>query len=560
MLFDEDIAFITNLIIKNILDRAQYERLQKTLKESPNRTCTDVLVEDFGISDSLIRQEIAKLYNIPEVVINEGNITLKESLLSNATCIKYRLIPVSVMGTELTVAFINPPYKNLLELLKQEAKKVIIPVVISYSNFKNLLKSSAKEEQVKIVSKINFEQFDIRKVSKDKILEAHKLGRLPSIETLLDEIIIQALNANAHDIHFETLENELRVRIDKDGVFERLVSFPKEFIEFFGNVIKTKSGLNTFERKKPQEGSYTVEIGNNEIDIRVITLPVLFGERIALRLFIKKATIKPIEDLGFLNKDLDNILYLLNKPFGLILITGPASSGKSTSLYGMVSELNRPEKNIITVEDPIEFKLDFATQVNLGTDSTSNLEILKAILKQRPNVIMISEIRDAETGNIAAEAALNGNLVLSTMLADSAIGTIPQLLHKGIPNHWLAPTLLGVINQKLVRKICNDCKEEYVPSREELQRIGIQDVNIELKFYRGKGCSNCDGTGYSGRTIIYEILIVNEEMRNQIFQDPSIKKLKEIAINGGFKNIRYNAVKKILLGDVTTSEVVRALG
>ncbi|RCK73975.1 MAG: General secretion pathway protein E [Ignavibacteriae bacterium] len=561
MLFDEDIAFVTNLITKNILDKAQYERLLKILKENQNKTCTEVLIEEFGISDNLIKKEIATYYNIPEVVLSDAHITLKENLISSVTCTKYRIIPVNVMGTELTVAFINPPYKNLLELLKQEAKKVIVPVVISHTNFKDLLKIFNKVEQAKITSKINLEQYDARKVSKDKILEAHKLGRLPSIETLLDEIIIQSINANAHDIHFETLENELRIRIDKDGVLERLVSFPKEFIEFFGNVIKTKGGLNTFERKKPQEGAYTVEFGDKEIDIRIITLPTLHGERIALRLFLKKATIKPIEDLGFLQKDLENMLYLLNKPFGLILVTGPASSGKSTTLYAMVSELNNPQKNIITVEDPVEFKLDFATQIKIDADTSLNFtETMKAILKQRPNVIMLSEIRDADTGTIAAEAALNGNLVLSTMLADSAIGAIPRLSHLGIPAHWLAPTLLGIINQKLVRKICPLCKEEYIPSSEELRRVGIQDTSIELKFYRGKGCSNCGGTGYSGRTIIYEILVVDEELKNIIYQDSSARKLKETAVSGGFKNIRYNAVKKILIGEITTSEVIRALG
>lgn len=562
MLFEEDIHFVSGLVSKNILEKLQYDRVIKVLRENQNRTCVEVLVDDLNLSDNMLKHEIASTFNVPEVILNESHITLKENILSLTTCTKYRILPVSVMGTELTVAFVNPPYKNLIELLRQETKKTIIPVVLSYSNFKDLIKYFLKvEDYTKIASKINLEQYDIRKVGKDKLLEAHKIGRLPSIETLLDEIIIQALNSNAHDIYFETLENELRIRIDKDGVLERLVSFPKEFIEFFGNVIKTKANLNTFERKKPQEGAYTIEIGEHEIDVRIVTLPTLFGERIALRLFFKKSVIKPIEDLGFLQKDLDKILFLLNKPFGIILITGAASSGKSTTLYALVNELNMPDKNIMTVEDPIEFKLDFASQIRVGSEtSVSYMEAMRAILKQRPNVIMLSEIHDAETGTIAAQSALNGNLVLSTMLADSAIGSIPRLLSLGIPSHWLAPTLLGVINQKLVRKICKACKEPYIPSEDELARIGIVNTEMQLTFYRGKGCTQCNGTGYSGRTIIYEILIVNEALKSLIYENAPLIKLKEIAVSSGFKNLRYNAIKKIILGETASSEIARILG
>lgn len=562
MLFEEDIVFVSNLVSKNIIDRIQYDKILKTLKETQNRTCAEVLIEDIGLPDNLIKNEIARYYNIPEVNLNEGNISLKESILSISTCTKYRILPVSMMGTELTVAFVNPPYKDLIEILKQETKRSITPIVISYTNFKNLIKFVFKEgESLKIRSKINLELYDVRKAGRDKLLEAHKLGRLPSVETLLEEIFIQAMNYNAHDIHFETLENELRIRIDKDGVLERLISFPKEFNEFFGNVIKTRANLNTFEKRKPQEGAYTVEIGDQEIDVRIVTLPTLFGERIALRLFFKKSAIKPIEDLGFMGKDLENILFLLNKPSGIILVTGPASSGRSTTLYALVKELNQPDKNIMTVEDPIEFKLEFASQVRVGSDSPlSYSEAMRAILKQRPNVILFSELYDAETGTVAAQAAVNGNLVISTMLSDSAIGAIPGLLSLGIPPHWLAPALIGIINQKLVRKICSECKESYTPSKDELNRLGIVNTELELTFYRGKGCANCNGTGYSGRAIIYEILIVNEAIKSLIFQNASLIKLKETAVSSGFKNLRYNAIKKIIIGDTTSSEVMRVLG
>ncbi|MDI6803361.1 MAG: GspE/PulE family protein [Bacteroidota bacterium] len=563
MLYDEDVTLAKNLFALNIIDKLKYEKFLKLLKESHTQGCAEVLVDEIGVADEIVQQSIATTFDIPEIVINEGHITLKEPLLSHSTCLKYRIIPLTLTGMELTVAFVDPPYKPLIDLLKQESKRVIIPIGITLANYRNLVKSKGvKVDEIKtLTSRFSLEQFDMKLIGRDRIIEAQRNGKLPPFDVLTEEIIIKALKNDAHDIHFEPMENELRVRTDKFGVLERLISLPREFSENFANIFKTRADLNAFEKRKPQEGGFTTNIGTQQIDVRVNFLPSVYGERIALRLFIKTTSIRHIENIGLSSRNLEKLLYLISKPSGLILITGPAGSGKSTTLYSAVNQLNVAEKNILTVEDPIEFKLDFATQVHAGVDKSFGFaDALKSILRQRPNVILIGEIRDVETGIVAAEAALNGNLVLSTMLSSNAIGTIPRLLQLGIPPFWLAPTLSGVIYQQLIRTICPDCKQSYKPSDEELNRLGICGYKSELIFYKGQGCKSCSGSGYSGLTAVHELLTVDDRLKDLIYQNAPLMKLKEAAHLNGFRTIRYSAIRKVLSGITTSSEVFRVLG
>jgi type IV pilus assembly protein PilB len=562
MIYEEDLLLAKNLLALNIIDKFKHDKLIRILKDSQTRGCVDILVEEIGIDANVVQQSIATTFDIPEVKINEGNITVKESSISTSSSTKFKVIPVALTGMELTVAFVDPPYKQLVEQLKQESKHVIIPIVISLTNYRNLIKvPKTRAEEIKtITSKYNLESFDMQIIGKEKLLEAQRAGKLPPIDVLVDEIIIRAIKEGAHDLHFEPSENSIRIRIDKDGILSRLVSFPREFAENFGNVLKTKAGLNAFEKKKPQEGGYSATFGSQSVDLRVSTVPTIFGERIGVRIFVNLGTVKPLDDIGFSDRNLRKFLYLLNKPTGLIVVSGPSGSGKSTTIYAAVNELNTPDKNIMSVEDSIEFKLDFASQVHAGVDQGPDFaNALKAILRQKPNIILVSEIRDADTGIVAAEAALAGNLVLSTMLSGDAIGTIPRLLNLGIPAHYLAPTLSGVIYQRLIRMICDNCRETYEPSKEELYRLGIMN-NKGFLFHKGKGCSVCNGTGYLGRTAIHEIVVVDDMLKDLIDMNAPVIKLREAALHGGFKSIRYSAIRSVLSGVTTSSEILRVLG
>lgn len=558
MIYEEDLLLAKNLLALNILNNVNHDKFVKILKESQTRGSVEILIDDIGIDAIVVQQSIATTFEIPEVKVTEGNITVKDGRISANSSAKYKVIPISLTGVELTVAFVDPPYKQLVELLKQESRYSIIPIVISLPNYRDLVKlpKVRTEEMKAITTKYNLSNFDMQVIGKEKLLDAQRTGKLPPMDVLVDEIIIHAIKENAHDIHFEPAENTMRVRIDKDGILKRLISFPREFMENLGSVLKTKAGLNAFEKKKPQEGGYTATFGSQTVNLRVSTVPTINGERIAVRLFVKLSTIKPLDDIGFSERNLRNFLYLINKPTGLIIVSGPAASGKSTTIYAAVNELNTPEKNIMTVEDPIEYKLDSISQVNPSIDKSLDFaNALRAILRQRPNIILVGEIRDAETGSIAAEAAITGNLVLSTILSSDAISTIPRLINLGVPAHYLAPTLSGVVYQQLIRMVCDNCRETYKPSIEELSRLGITKNN-GLLFHRGKGCNVCGGDGYIGRTTIHEILIVDDLLKDLIYLNAPILKLREAAVSSGFKSIRYSALRSVLSGCTTDRKSV----
>jgi type IV pilus assembly protein PilB len=411
-----------------------------------------------------------------------------------------------------------------------------------------------------VQSKVPIEQFDVGTFSKDKIRELFRSGKVPTAEAMVDEILLRALKEGATDLHLEPTEGELRIRLGFEGIMKRLVSLPREVSENLASVLKTKGSLNAFEKKKPQEGRFSLNIGTSQFDIRISTVPVMYGERVALRILAKGTRIANLEELGLSPENLVKVRKLLRRPNGLFLVTGPASSGKSTTIYAAVNDIQTPEKNIITVENPIESKLDYASQVATSTDkSFTYVEALRAILRQNPNIIMLGEIRDAETGIVAAEAAITGNLVLSTMLSADALGAIFRLLNMGVPPYWLASTLIGVVYQQLVRKICEACKEEYKPSEGE-QGAFLNMVAGQTKFYRGKGCDQCGKSGYKGRTALQEVLIINDQMRDLMYQKASLLQLKEAARLAGFENIFQDGIKKVTAGQTTISEFSRALG
>jgi type II secretory ATPase GspE/PulE/Tfp pilus assembly ATPase PilB-like protein len=409
-------------------------------------------------------------------------------------------------------------------------------------------------------SKVPLEQFDVSVLGKDKIREMYRSGKLPMPEALVEEIILRGVKEGANDIHFEPFDSELRIRLGREGVLTQLVALPKEIADNLTSVLKTKAAMNAFEKKKVQEGRFSATYGAHQFDIRVATLPVMTGERIALRLLQKTARVAQIQELGFSKENLDKFRSLLKRPNGLLLVTGPAGSGKTTTTFAAIRDLWSPEKNIITIENPVEYKLDFASQVQTSGDKTYTfVDALRATLRQEPNIILLGEIRDAETGIIAAEAALTGNLILSTMLSGDAVGAVSRLLNLGVSPYWLAATLIGVVYQKLVRKICDTCKQEYQPAIEEAALLSpvVQGVS---KLYRGKGCAACNNTGYIGRTAIHEIVLIDDVLHDLIYQQATILKLKEVAVAAGFENIRIDAARKVAAGITTIDEFRRALG
>jgi type II secretory ATPase GspE/PulE/Tfp pilus assembly ATPase PilB-like protein len=410
-------------------------------------------------------------------------------------------------------------------------------------------------------AKVNLEQLDVQSFSKDKIRDLFRTGGVPTSDTLLDEILLQAVRRGATDVHVEPFEKELRIRIGIGGVMKRLVTLPPEISENLVNVIKTRGKVNAFEKKKPQEGRFSGQIGGQQCDVRVSTMPILTGERLALRIQSNSARVSGIERLEFSPENLARFKAMLQKPSGLFLVAGPPVSGKSTTLYAALDALKSPEKNIITIENAIEYPLEFASQVVVSGDGGLMFsEAIKSILRQNPSVIMIGEIKDGESAVAACEAAHTGYLVLSSIQSNSAIDAIFRLRDFGVPPYNLASTLIGIVYQRLVRRICEKCREAYFPDAEELGLIGGETAKKQENFFRGTGCDACEKTGYLGRLPVQEMLTMGDVVRDLVFQGASPAKLTEALQQSGFDSLRSDTMRKMAAGLTSIAEFARTMG
>lgn len=408
--------------------------------------------------------------------------------------------------------------------------------------------------------RIPLEQLDVKVLSREKIRDLFRMGKLPSMDQIVEEILRRALEVSASDIHIEPIENELQIRFNHEGVLKRLVSLPPDMGENILSILKTRATLNQFEKKKPQEGRFSTSFNNEQFDFRLNIVPVMAGERALVRVLRKSGSVGSLDDLGFEHSTVERLKMILRSPRGLFLVSGPASSGKSLTLYTVVNRIQTPEKCIVSVEDPVEFRLPFASQIHLPPDKSFTYgEAMKALLRQNPDVIMLGEIRDVDTGVVAAEAAVSGVLVMGTILAEDAIGAIERLIHLGVPSYLVASTMIGSVYQLLVRRVCQQCKEEYVPEAGELQYLGLKPQG-EVRFVRGKGCPACGNTGYRGRIAIGELVSVTPELREMIATQASTHQLRMEAAKHGYAPVRADAVKKVQAGITSSMEVMRVLG
>jgi type IV pilus assembly protein PilB len=315
-----------------------------------------------------------------------------------------------------------------------------------------------------------------------------------------------------------------------------------------------------FERGIPQDGRITMMFADREFDVRVSTLPLLKGEKMVLRLLSKTSMMINLENLGFSESNLRQFRSLLALPNGIVLVTGPTGSGKTTSLYAGLNEIKSIGTNITTVENPVEYKLDLINQVQVMPErGLTFATTLRAILRQDPDVVLVGEIRDVETGTIATEAALTGHLVLSTLHTNDAIGAIPRMINLGIESFWVSASVIGIVAQRLVRRICGRCREEYEPTHEILEAFGLSNLPKGTTLFRGKGCEYCNGIGFKGRVAIHEVLVITEEMRDVIFGEVTTGKLRKLALANNFRDMLFDGVQKSLAGITTVDEVRRVI-
>ncbi|MBF0270799.1 MAG: type II/IV secretion system protein [Magnetococcales bacterium] len=417
-------------------------------------------------------------------------------------------------------------------------------------------------EKSKIINAIQYYYYFLenpveRLIQKEIQLLAADRDGVRSLDSFVNHLLQLAVKARASDIHIRPMDMSISVAFRVDGVMRAQFALPLTF-KRLTSTLKMKAGMDISEQRLPQDGSFSEMILNNQFDFRVSSTVCPYGENLVLRLLPAKGDFMGMRQLGVFDEDLDLMTEIFNEPFGIVLLTGPTGSGKTTTLYAAVRRLNLTEKNILTVENPIEYRIPLIrqTQINVKAGYTF-ASAIRYFLRHDPDVILVGEIRDTETAQTAVSASETGHLVLSTLHTNTALGAIPRLRSLGIPNFMLADSLVGVVSQRLVRKICPGCKEEYHPSAEELAYLRDPEITT---LWRGRGCEDCHHSGYMGRTLIYEILRSNRELAGMIGRDVDVDTMEESAIKHGYRTIFHCASRKVKLGQTTVKEVIRVLG
>ncbi len=375
---------------------------------------------------------------------------------------------------------------------------------------------------------------------------------------LVNSLLSQAIRDRASDIHIEPFEKEVVARFRIDGILYNILTIQKRFQASISSRVKIMAGLNIAEKRLPQDGGMRIKIGGKDVDIRVSIVPTAFGERIVLRLLYRESALLPLEEIGFSGDNLTRFMELISRPHGIILVTGPTGSGKTTTLYGALSKINAPDKNIITIEDPIEYQLKGIGQIQVNPKINLTFAAgLRSVLRQDPDVILVGEIRDSETAEIAIQAALTGHLVFSTLHTNDAAGAVTRLLDMKIEPFLISSSVMAILAQRLVRVLCTQCREQYRLTPVEMTELELSPGTEGPTAYRAKGCDACFRTGYLGRTAIYEQLIMDDEIRQLLMKNADAATIKALAVKKGMRTLRQDGAGKVLKGTTSVDEVVR---
>lgn len=473
---------------------------------------------------------------------------------------KYDLIPVLKIGNRLMCAMADPWNVFALDELRMKTHMTIEQAVATEGEIRKAI-----DEHYGIKGSIR----DIVEEEKRKHSVAApsgpavksqddlKVAEEPAVIKLANLIMMQAVREGASDIHIEPEEDRLRIRFRIDGRLHEVESPPKHLQSAVISRIKILANLDIAERRVPQDGRFNLKMEGREIDIRVSSMPTMYGENVVMRLLDVSGALLPLSQLGFAKEMLEKYEKLITRPYGILLVTGPTGSGKTTTLYSSLAKINTAEKNIITIEDPIEYRLAGIrqTQVNAKVKLTFS-NGLRSILRQDPDIIMVGEIRDLETAEIAIQAALTGHLVFSTLHTNDAPGAITRMTDMGVESFLISSSLVGVLAQRLVRTVCKECKEEYVPTAEALRDIGM-DGKGGAKFFRGKGCAKCRKTGYKGRIGVYELMIPDDNIRRLTVAKTPLDEMRKQAKSSGMVSLKDDGIRKIREGLTTIEEVLR---
>ncbi|HLL24538.1 MAG TPA: GspE/PulE family protein [Kofleriaceae bacterium] len=486
-------------------------------------------------------EAVAAQFQLPRLELDAIDIATELSgLVSRGLAEQQRIVPVFGDAQELTIAVCDPSALELFDWLARELKRSVVTVVATPGE----------------IQRAQRRLYEVRKPKTDDEIEV-TVEALAEASTIVANLFTAAVQQRASDIHIEATDRNTVVRFRVDGVLRLVETRPVELHAAIISRIKVLGNLDISLRHAPQDGRIKLTAGGG-VDLRVSVLPTYFGEKVVCRVLDNTRALLPLDALGFEADQKKQLLRMVSAPNGLVLVTGPTGSGKSTTLYAALNAVKTPEVNIVTIEDPVEYQIPGINQVPVNAKrGLTFATALRSILRQDPDVILVGEIRDEETGSLAAEAALTGHLVLSSLHTNDAIGAVTRLGELGVPSYLTAPTLVGVVAQRLVRKICTNCTERYTPIASELEALGIPQVPPGTQLARGRGCTACHGSGYAGRIAIRELLTIDDHMRGMISRGATAEELRTHANATGFKTMRFSALRLWLAGVTSSREVIR---
>ena len=554
-----DMGFMTDEQLQLLLDEQQ---------QQPG-ALLGKLAEDMAlITDDQLAQALGEQQNMK--VVSLGDAPIAPELLEKLTetmAQLYRVIPVKYDGHTLTVATCDPQNLSIQDELRTFLGIDIEMVVATEREIKASIERFYSSESLsveKIVKELEaddtlFQQASMLMGDKFDLDGAEALADSAPVRKLLNLVMLLAIKDHASDIHFEPFEDEFKIRIKAEGVLYEMVPPPRHLAFAITTRIKVMANLDIAERRMPQDGRIELMVGGHQVDLRVSVLPTMFGESVVMRILDRSVVSLSLNKVGMDAVTMEGFRTVMKRPNGIVLVTGPTGSGKTTTLYSALSEMNEITEKIITTEDPVEYDIDGIVQIPINHDiGVTFASCLRAILRQDPDIILVGEIRDLETAEIAVQASLTGHLVFSTLHTNDAPSTITRMKDMGIPTFLITATVEAILAQRLVRRICSKCREETDPGMEVLMDLGVtEETRSQYKFFRGKGCDLCNNTGYKGRIGLFELMVMNDELRDMIMQNATTDDLRAKAVSFGMITLRDYGKQFVFDGFTTADEVVR---
>ncbi|MBZ9608721.1 GspE/PulE family protein [Clostridium estertheticum] len=538
------------------------EQLRSVLKKQriSGKRLGEQLIEDNILTEDVIIDVLEIQLGIMRVDLERTVVNMEAvKCISESLALRYNLIPIDIEDNKIKVAMADPLNVFAIDDVGISSGYEVEPLITTQTAIKRSIDRYYSSQYVqKAANELvkSQTQSDIKGLSVEESDSLENIKNAPAVR-LVDSLVKNAVKSRASDIHIEPFDEYVRVRYRIDGELHEVLKSPKETLAALVTRIKILGNMNIAEKRLPQDGRILMNIEKKDYDLRVSILPTVYGEKVVIRVLDRENFLKSKKQLGLSKDDLEKVEGIIKSPYGIVLVTGPTGSGKSTTLYSILSDLNKENTNIITVEDPVEYLIDDINQVNVNIKAGLTFASgLRSILRQDPDIIMIGEIRDSETAEIAIRSAITGHLVLSTIHTNDAASAVVRLSDMGIEPYLVATSVSGVISQRLVRRICKHCKTSFEASSYEKTILGLEEQE-KLKLYKGEGCTYCNNSGFSGRTGVYEIMEITREIRESILLNKSIDQIKDISIRNGMKTLKKSCEELVYSGETTIDELIK---